>query len=449
MLRDRECCVKAVRAIGPLVLLFATSTGAVPISSGDPDVVRYVVKPRDTLWDLDRAFIVAPRTWQALLPLSGARSPRRLPIGRTLAIPRSWLRSIPDQARLVSFRGTVSIDIGGRTSPPTIGMTIGEGAHLVTGANSFVTLILADNSRVTLPSQSGVVIGAMRRLVLNGAIEYRLDLDKGRIQTHVTPLTDPSGRYRIGTPITMTAVRGTEFRVSYDPARIAAATEVLAGTVALSAKEDRRPTLVSRGFGGAVDASGHARTEALLPAPELIDPGKPQRDDAVRFRLAPMAGAVGYHILLATDAGFVDNYAEQTGPSGDFTLQNVPDGNQFVRLSAIAADGLEGLGQSYSFARQLASIHPGAVSQDADGYRFRWFGNSNGARHYRFQLVRGSERGAAVVDEVGLEREDLLVRRLRPGVYYWRVAVYRDDIANWTDFEKLTIGPPSEASHGV
>jgi hypothetical protein len=434
--------------IALIALLFAPGVRAAPVSHG-ADVVRYVVRPHDTLWQLNRSFIVAPRTWQALLPLSGARSPRRLPIGRTLAIPRVWLRGTPDQARLASFRGDVLIDIGGRAATPAVGMSIGEGAHITSGANSFATLILADGSRVTLPSQSGITIGAMHRLLLNGAIEYRLDLDKGRVQTHVEPLKNPSGRYRIGTPITMTAVRGTEFRVSYDPARDVAATEVLAGTVALNAKGSARPVLVTHGFGGAVDAEGHARTEELLPAPDLADPGRPQRDDAVLFHLAPVTGAAAYRIVLATDAGFVDNYAERIASGGDFTLDDVPDGNQFVRVSAITADGLEGLAQSYAFVRQLASIHPGAVSRDTGGYRFRWFGNGNGERHYRFQLLRGSQQGVAVVDEVGLEHEDLLVRRLPRGIYYWRVAVYQSGTENWTDFEKLTIGTPAGPAHGA
>lgn len=441
--------MKAARGSLLFALLAGTGAHAAPATKGDAEVVRYVVKPRDTLWLLDRSFIVAPKTWQALLPLSGTRSPRKLPIGRTLAIPRAWLRSTPDQARIASYRGTVSIDAGGHAVAPAAGLEIGEGAHIVTGADSFVTLILADGSRVTLPSQSGATIGAMRRLVLNGAIEYRLDLDKGRVQTHVEPLKDPSGRYRIATPITMTAVRGTEFRVSYDPARAASATEVLAGTVALAAKAGTPPVLVAHGFGGAADAQGHLRTEALLPAPDLVDPGKPQRDDAVSFHLAPVAGATAYRVVLATDAGFVDNYAERIAPGGDVTLTDVPDGNQFVRVSAIAADGLEGLAQSYAFARQLASIHPGAVSQDAGGYRFRWFGSGHGARHYRFQLMRGSPRSAAVVDEVGLEHEDLLVRRLPPGIYYWRVAVHQSGAENWTDFEKLTIGTPAGPAHGA
>jgi hypothetical protein len=441
--------VRAIWGSALLALLIATGADAAAMPRGDAEVVRYVVKPRDTLWQLDRSFIVAPRTWHALLPLSGAHSPRKLPIGRTLAIPRAWLRSTPDQARLASYRGTVSIDAGGHAVAPVAGLEIGEGAHIATGADSFVTLILADGSRVTLPSQSGVTIGAMRRLILTGAIEYRLDLDKGRVQTHVEPLKDPSGRYRIATPITMTAVRGTEFRVSYDPARAAAATEVLAGTVALATKGNTPPVLVSHGFGGAADAQGHLRTEALLPAPDLADPGKPQRDDAVAFHLAPVAGATAYRVVLATDAGFIDNYAERIAPGGDFTLNDVPDGNQFVRVSAIAADGLEGLSQSYAFARQLASIHPGAVSQDGGGYRFRWFGSGHGERHYRFQLMRGSPQGGAVADEVGLEHEDLLVRRLPAGIYYWRVAVYQAGVENWTDFEKLTIGTPAGPAHGA
>jgi hypothetical protein len=433
--------------IGPLATLATAGVTAPPVQHNDTEIVRYVVKPKDTLYELDRSFIVRPKTWHVLLPLSGTRSPRRLPIGRTLAIPRAWLRSTPDTARLVSFRGTVSVGTGAHMAAPTAGMAIGENTHIVTGANSFVTLRLADGSRVTLPSQSGVVIGAMRRLLLTGAIEYRLDLDQGRIQTSVTPLKDPSGRYRISTPLTMTAVRGTEFRVSYDSTRSVAATEVLAGTVAVSHGE--QSVLVPRSFGGAVGATGQIHSEKLLAAPDLIDPGKSQRDDAVAFHLAPVAGASAYRIVLATDAGFVDNYAERIAPGVDFSLSDVPDGNQFIRVSAIATDGLEGMAQSYAFARRLASIHASTVSQDTDGYHFRWFGAGDGDRHYRFQLLAGSPDGVPMVDEVGLVRDELAVRRLRPGVYYWRVAVYLPDAENWTNFEKLTIGAPARSTHGA
>lgn len=426
-----------------ILLATAVTVASPPPKAADADVVRYVVKPRDTLYDLTRSFLVPARTWQALLPLSGTHNPRRLPIGRTLAIPRGWLRFTTEDARLASFRGTVSIDVAGKAVAPVAGLTIGEGARIATAANSFATLLLADRSRVTLPSQSRVTVRQMRRILLTGAIEYRIELEQGRLQTNVTPLTDPSGRYRISTPLTMTAVRGTEFRVAYDPAIPTAATEVLAGTVAVSSTGNDQPALVRHSFGAATDAAGRTRTEALLPAPELLDPGKVQRDDMVELHIAPVTGAAAYRIILASDAGFIDSFAEQSAPGRDFALPDIPDGNQFVRVSAIAPDGLEGIGQTYALSRRLASVHAGTVGQDRDGYRFRWFGAGSGERRYRFQIRRDSPDTAPIVDEVGLTADEIMVHRLPPGIYYWRVAVIQsgsgDDIQNWAPPEKLTI----------
>jgi hypothetical protein len=428
-----------------LIAMAATATLAGPQPQGD--VVRYVIQPGDTLYVLTRSFLVAPRTWHALLPLSGTRDPRRLAIGRTLLVPRAWLRATEDEARLASFRGTVTIALNGRAVAPVIGMALGEGTRIETAANSFVTLVFANRSRVTLPSLSRVVVRRMRHLVLNGALDYQVDLEQGRVGTTVTPLTDPSGRYRIGTPLTMTAVRGTEFRVTYDPVGPASATEVLAGTVAVSAPDGRAPTLVPYAHGATTDGQGRIATTTLLPAPELVDPGKVQHDDVVGLHVAPVAGAGGYWVTLASDAGFVDSYAEQYSPTGDFALKAVPDGNQFVRVSAVAGNGIEGMAQTYAFFRRLASIHGGAVSHDRDSYRFRWYGEGHGVRHYRLQILRGTTDGVPVVDEVGLVQQEAAVRRLPPGVYYWRVAVIQSDgngdTEIWTEPEKLTIAAPT------
>jgi len=406
------------------------------------DTVTYVVKRKDTLDRFSRSFLVPDRNWKALLGIARIRDPKRLPVGRVLTIPRSWLRYTIEPAQLASYRGTVSISLAGRAKPLRAGLTVDEGTQIATGANSFATLILIDRSKVVIPSQSRVTVKQLRRLVLNGSLEYLIQVDQGRLETKVTPLGDPSGRYRIGTPISMTAVRGTEFRVTFDATGQTAAAEVLTGTVAVSPSSGDDEVLVGSALGASTDAKGETRIEKLLPAPDLLDPGKVQIKDEVTFSLTPVQGAARYRVVLASDAGFVENYAEQIVEGRDFTLGDVPNGNQFVRVSAIAASGLEGLAQSYSFSRRLASIRAEA-SQEEDGFRFRWFGAGQGTRRYRFQLMQGAAESRPAVDEVGLSSDQLTLRNLQPGVYYWRVGLLQIDesgeIESWTDPEKLTI----------
>lgn len=409
-------------------------------------MVRYVVKPNDTLYRLARAFIVDQRTWMALLPLAGVRDPHRLPIGRTLVIPRDWLRANTEDASLVSFRGDVTIRAGGRTVTPSEGLAIHEGTRIVTGADGFATLTLADRSRISLPSQSDVVFTHLRRLVLTGAVEYQMEVDKGRLQTKVTPLTDPSGRYRIGTPLTMTAVRGTEFRVGFDPKDATAAAEVLAGTVAVATPAAKAPTAVPHGFGAAADAVGHLKTEELLPPPDLADSDRPQTGEAVVFHLTPVPGAAAYHVALASDAGFVDTYMERRSVSPDITLTGVPEGKGFVRVSAIAPSGLEGIPRTYPLLRHLVTIRAIGTSVGEDGFHFRWTGDGTGTRRYRFQLLAWTPYGTPVSDQVGLAQEEAVVRRLKPAIYYWRVGVIQStgdgDAQSWTDWQRMTIGGP-------
>lgn len=410
------------------------------------DVVRYTVKSGDTPSGLAERYLARPRGWRDLLRLARSHDARRLPTGLPLAIPVDWLRGVPDRASLASYRGSVSVSVGGRVAAPRAGMALSEGAELATAADSFVTLILPNGSRVALPSQSRVRIAQLRKLLINGTILYRFELKQGRVDTRVTPLSGPGGRYSITTPVSMTAVRGTDYAVSYDTESRTAGTKVFAGAVAVSPPNGTEPLLVPKNFGALTNAEGRNEKVELLSAPNLVDPGKAQHDDLVTFDLTPVAGATSYHILLATDAGFVDSYHEQDSVTPHFEVKDVPDGNHFVRISAIAANGLEGQRQSYAFTRQLASIH-GQAEATPDGYKFKWFSAGEGKRHFHLRIFADEAKGTPVVDEVGLVASEVMVKQLPPGVYFWQVATIQTGpeglTENWTDPERLTIAAPS------
>lgn len=433
--------------VAAALLSSAAPAPPAPPSPDAGETIVYVVRKGDTLYRLTRSFVVPPRTWRSLLGLARIRDPRQLPIGRRIAVPRAWLRYAPEPARLASYRGTVRLMANGRAVTPAVGALVGEGAEIATAANSFVTLVLADRSKIVLPSQSRVRVRQLRRVLLTGTIDYRIEVQSGRLETKVTPLDGPDARYRIQTPVSMTAVRGTEFRVAYAPERNLAATEVLEGVVSITGTGGMAEGATLHPSNGAtVDRGGVVRTEKLLPAPDLDDPGRIQTRDAVEFRANPVAGATGYRAVIAADAGFVENLAEQLSGDGRFAFADIPNGRQFVRIWAIAPSGIEGMAQSYGFTRRLASIH-GAVEAGDDGYRFRWFGAGSGTRRYHFQLMRGSPDARPMVDQVGLSSDTITLGNLPADVYYWRVGLLQvengESVESWTDPEKLTIAAPS------
>lgn len=403
------------------------------------------MQPGDTPSTVAQRYILPEHDWRDVMRLARGHDPHRLPRGATLSIPRAWLRWKPERARLVSTRGTVTVSIGGRRVTPAVGTVLDEGAEIATAASSFVTLALSNGSRIALPSQSRVRVARLRKYLINGALDYRFALEQGRVETKVAPLKDAADSYIINTPLAMTAVRGTEYAVALEPQRDTTGTGVFEGTVAVSSLDGTGPQAIPKGFGAVTDATGQSARVELLPAPALSEPGRVQTADLVTFDLTPVPGAAAYHVQLASDAGFVDSYFEQDSATPHFAIPSVPNGNQFVRVSAIDRNRLGGLRETYSFLRRLASV--GAeVSETPDGFAFKWFGNGEGVRHYRLQIFRGEAKGVPVVDEVGLTGTEVSVRDLSPGVYYWRVGMTQHDaegdIENWTDPEKLTIAAP-------
>lgn len=419
--------------------LAIAAAAAAQIPPGDP--IHYTVRPGDTLSQLAMRYLAPGHDWRDLKRIWHVDDPQHLRAGGTFAFPRSWLRWTPDKAQIVSVRGIVSVKVDGKQLPLN-GAVLAEGARISTAANSFTTLALTNGSRIAMPSQSDITIIRLRKYAINNTIEYRFKLDRGTLDTKDTPLKNPDSRFIINTPLAMTAVRGTEYAVSFDSSQRQTGTAVIEGTVAVSGSDGKHSQLVAERFGAVTAADGKSMTLPLLPAPDLANPGRVQTDDLVTFEANPIAGATGYHAQLAGDAGFVDNFNEQESTSPHFEFSNVPNGNQFVRISAIGPGNLRGMRQSYSFSRHLASIKAEAARTD-DGFVFKWFGYGEGARHYRFQILRDTAAGRPIVDEVGLSRSEATVRNLPPGVYFWRVGLTQTDaegtVENWTTLEKLTI----------
>lgn len=176
-------------------------------------------------------------------------------------------------------------------------------------------------------------------------------------------------------------MRGTEYSVAFDSGSETTRTGVFEGAVAVSALDASMPELVPEKFGALTDAEGKSRTVELLPAPELKNPGWVQTEDLVTFDLTPVPGALGYHVLLAADADFIESYDEQVSAEPHVEFTDVPNGNQFVRISAVGEGGLRGLRQSYSFSRRLASIGAN-VGETEDGFVFKWLGHGDGGAEH-------------------------------------------------------------------
>ncbi|MFK0298565.1 FecR domain-containing protein [Brevundimonas sp. NPDC090276] len=448
MNRNRMIIVGLTAALLTASPSFA-QTGSAPAAV---ETLDYVVRPGDTLIDLATAYLNRPSDYRRVQRDNRVANPRRLPIGRTLTIPVSLLRADPDYARIAGFRGAVTLSEGGRAAPPVQGQTLAENAILTTGANAFVRLALSDGSHVVVPSNSRVRLSRLRRYALNGAVDHALTVEAGRAESRVTPRRRPGG-FVVRTPVSVSAVRGTDFRVAYNDDADRSATEVIEGVVEVDSG-DGLSEAVAVADQGVSTSLTDTRLLPLLPAPALTQPDEVQSGPVVDFALAPLSGAAGYRGRLATDAGMIDAFAEADSAPNQPRLPFGPltDGAYFLRLSALSPEGLEGRATTYSFIRArngVGGLTSGSESRDNRRfYRFRWEAEGEGEARFRFQLSRedaeGRAEGPPLVDQPGVVEQAFTLSDLPPGVYTWRVQGTRHRFGRllqvWSEPQQLRIG---------
>lgn len=416
------------------------------------DSIAYAVLPGDTLIDLATAYLNRPSDYRRVQRDNRVADPRRMAVGRTLIIPVSLLRADPDYARITSFRGAVTLSQGAVAAVPVQGQTVSEGAVLSTGPNAFVRLALSDGSHVVVPSNSRVRLSRLRRYALNGAVDQAMTVESGRAESSVTPRRRPGG-FVVRTPVSVSAVRGTEFRVAFNDDTDRAATEVIEGVVNVVAGDGVAEAVAQAAEG--VSATANAvRLAPLLPAPELADPEQVHSGRLVQMQIAALPDAQRYRGRLATDAGMIEAFAEADSAPGANTLTfpDLADGAYFVRLTALSHDEVEGRPATYSFIRARNGVS-GLASSLTGGdrfrlYRFRWEAEGEGPAIFRFQLSRegpdGAPDGAPLIDQPGLTDQSFTLTDLPPGVYTWRVQGSRHRfgrlLQTWSERQQLRIG---------
>lgn len=407
-------------------------------------VETYVVRKGDTLYEFGRLYLVRASDYRTVARLNGVRDPRRLKVGTTLKVPARMLRTRQVEAKVAGFRGAVTATVGGRTIALTRGAVVTEGAIIATGPNAFLRLDLPDGTALSIPSQSRIRLGRMQAVEMTGVVRRELEVQHGRLESDVTPLQNDKDSYTVRTPMSVSAVRGTEFAVSYDEAENAARTEVIEGLVSVS--QGPSSAAISASHGAVSSATGMSGPLPLPAAPKVLNAGRVQDEPAVRFTIEP-APVTAHQVRLATDAGFVDVLEETTTETNTVALEALPDGIYFLRLAAVGESGLVGMPATYAFERRLNTLDLAAPSTIREGgirrYKFRWNVGGEGQRTYRLQLTAD---GAAnpVVDESGLTMQELTVTDLPPGVYHWRVmsrTYARGSYAEkWSPPERFEIG---------
>jgi len=393
---------------------------AIPVSA---PLFEYSIRAADTLYNLAAQYLNTPSDWTALQRINRVRDPKRLQPGATLHIPVSMLKNSQPTARVIAVTGraeTFGREISVRT-PLREGAVLKEGDHVRTGERSFVTLELSDSSHIALLPATTVWIKRLRDIGTAHALERRFEVDDGKIETQVSPLK-PQDSYDVTTPSIIAGVRGTAFRVTYVADTHRTLVEVLDGKVRVAgtgSHNGSETALVQRGFGIAA-ADGHlADLAALLAAPALSRPAQVQDGNDIAFELIPLPQATQYRATIATDAGFLNIVDDARSDVPRITLKNRASGTYFVRISAIDANGIEGLSRVYSFTRP--DVQTGGLARA--NFEFRWTDGADiePSPGWRFTLAHSDDLDEPLVDQHAMVGNRLVLSNLPSGTYYWSV----------------------------
>ncbi|GGI18808.1 FecR domain-containing protein [Oxalicibacterium faecigallinarum] len=361
-----------------------------------PSGIVYHAKAGDTLMSIASAYTTRAANWITLGIINNIAKDTGIPIGTPITIPADLLQDEPSEGKVIARNGLVTATYtDGTTGVLNIGNRIVEGVKVSTGTNSFVTIGLPDQSRVSIPSNSNVQITTLRKTLYTASPRVEVALQKGRVLSRVSPLETNKGSYKVRTPLSVAGVRGTEFRVRLGDKEVA--TEVLDGRVLASLQREDNGRLLPRAKGNITTRTSLGPTVDLLAPPQLAD--MPYRfGEHAHFAFMPLPNAVSYHVELAHDSEMLDLIAEGSGKAGDVILENIAEGNYFARLTAIDPLGLEGMPrvmavtirdrvkpQTYTPAQPAPTV----ASSNPQELLLRWPGSATAK--YNVQVARDSE----------------------------------------------------------
>lgn len=298
------------------------------------DNFLYRVLAGDTLIDLAQHYTDDPLNWKTLQSLNTVPDPWKMSIGIELKIPFALIPEQPSQARVSHIVGQVSTG----NTPILLGAQLDEGTAVQTGANSFVTLTLADGSLVSVPAASSLQIQRLRVFKGTGLIDTIFSIEDGALESSVAPKSTGVGRFEVRTPVSITGVRGTRLRVRTSGQ--GSQSEVLSGRAQLSSSQAHETSL-QQDQGVAVTPQGQLLpVRALLPAPKLPQSEQLGRSRTVTFPAIPSAAA--YLVRVTSDAAGSNLVSSQTFAAPEINFRAPGPGTYYAVVRAVDADGVMG-----------------------------------------------------------------------------------------------------------
>jgi hypothetical protein len=413
----------------------------------------YRVVKGDTLYGVARTYLAPGISWQRLQRLNRVPNPRRLPPGRELTMPVTWLHAQATVATVAFVTGRAMRDSGKADAVAlSAGDTLQPGDLLITEADASVTLRLADASRVLVSGGSRVRMESLLSFGRSGVTSSRIGVEKGEADSRINPDHAPGTRYDVRTPALTLGVRGTEFRVRVAEGANTTAAEVTQGRVAVASPKLRGERAVDAGFGMVATPEGAPSGVQPLPAaPGLGTLPTVYERVPLSFSWPPLDGAVAYRAQVFADESLNQRLLDGLFERPAAQWADLPDGRYLLQVRARNERGLEGRDGRLAFTLKARPEPPfsGEPRDEGRAYgervEFSWT-MAAAALRYRIQVASDARFESLLLDRADVEGNRLAVP-LPPGRYHWRLASIAkgDDQGPFSDaasFELRETPPP-------
>lgn len=412
----------------------------------DDDVLIPVTIDKGTsLIKLTRTYCIPGADWRRLAEINNLKEPYIIYTGGSISFPDSMLITEKVTAQIASVIGGVfRVAPDGSLQQVKKGERILPGQTLVTEADGFAHLIFPDHKYIRISSNSKFTLTYLLRLV-DKSLKAEFFLERGNISLEVKEKLKKHETFNTRTPVSVTGVRGTTFRVKMD--NDINTVETLSGTVSLSSAGGS--VRVPAGMGTSVkEGERPAIPKALPPAPAL--PAMKQIYKLTPLQVpAPAVREGGRARMRITSdvAGTATVWAGEVKGGKDFLLSEFADGVWYAFFSAVSSEGFEGAA-SGPVQFQLRTIPSAPILVRKKGRGGVFFGDtlplkwlsSQTAVKYRVQIARDTAFTDLLKDEV-VQKTDVLFTELPPGKYCVRVAaVARDGFESlWSSIDTVEL----------
>ncbi len=429
--------------------LLAPTTGYTTDPAPETLVPLHIYKGANLI-KLAKKYCKKKSDWKKIARVNQLSSPFLIIENQTLQVPFNLLKATHFSAKIAAVHGEVykqqGVTIIGKAAKND---TLLPGQTIVTGAGSYAHLIFADHKYTRVAPYSELTINYMIRLADN-KLKVELLLDKGRIIHTIKRKLKQNETFKTRTPVSVTGVRGTEFRLKMSDHETNIA-ETLSGEIGLQAAGE--VIGLKEGQGAKVKKNNPPSLPLPLPPP----PAAPQLQSVYKVLPAaliapahPMASFI--RLRLTSDRqGERTLLEQQKKPGEQFMLVPLADSTYFCFLTAIDAAGFESL-PSGPFPILVRTI-PGAPLLSAPknnsqtfttSIPIRWL-QSEHAHRYRIELA-SDPSFKNPINRADVEKTEYKTPVLLPGKYFFRVQAVAQDgfVSNFSADLSFEIAKPSK-----